>query len=325
MRHAELVRGLRWAWLVLVLLCAAPAWAQNCTASVTDVDFGAPTQPLESHVDTTATVEIRCVTITALITEIEVCPGLDYGSGGGTDGMRTLIGPDGRSLSYALYQDAARQVPWGSRQSPQLGTVPLALLRPGLSLVDTVTLTLYARLFTPSDARPGVYTSIFEGTEATFYYARVLQVRPIPCSEFSSSNVIHPEFAVRVNLAPGCTVTATDLAFPSTGLLSTALVAQTNLSVTCAQSTAYTVGLDYGLNGSSPMRRMVSGSGTGVQYELFRDAARIEPWGLQEEGLALAGTGTGTAQSLVVYGRVPTQETPAPGQYADRVIVTVTY
>jgi spore coat protein U-like protein len=40
---------------------------------------------------------------------------------------------------------------------------------------------------------------------------------------------------------------------------------------------------------------------------------------------AVAATGNGSAQSFTVYGRVPPQAAPAPGNYSDTITVTVTY
>lgn len=325
MRYALALLGrLRWACVAFVLLCAAPAWAQNCTASLTDIDFGSPALPISSHVDTTGTISIRCSGIGSG-TQIKMCPGFGYGTGGSAGGVRTLLGPGGATVTFGLYQDAARLVPWGSVATPELGSVPLVPLQPASPGTETATVRVYARLLSASGSAPGVYTSSFAGSDASFYWSRIPTGEPGDCDGFTSTHVIHPEFTVRATLTAACTVTAGDLVFPASGLLTTALVSQTNLWVTCAASTVYTVGLDYGLHGASPARRMQSGSGALVAYELFRDAGRVQPWGTEEEGLAAAGTGTGTPQNFIAYGRVPVQETPAPGQFVDRVIVTVTY
>ncbi|EEF26199.1 conserved hypothetical protein [Ricinus communis] len=42
-------------------------------------------------------------------------------------------------------------------------------------------------------------------------------------------------------------------------------------------------------------------------------------------GSTVAGTGTGNAQLLTIYGRVPPQTTPSSGTYTDTVVVTLTY
>ena len=63
-----------------------------------------------------------------------------------------------------------------------------------------------------------------------------------------------------------------------------------------------------------------------VTYGLYKDAARSTGWGSSiVSGETVSGTGTGSAQALTVYGRVPPQSTPPPGTYSDVVVVTVTY
>jgi len=64
-----------------------------------------------------------------------------------------------------------------------------------------------------------------------------------------------------------------------------------------------------------------------IPYELYRDAARSPRWGNTIKTHTQAGTGTGAAQSLTVYGRAPptTGAIPAQGSYNDVITVTITY
>ena len=64
-----------------------------------------------------------------------------------------------------------------------------------------------------------------------------------------------------------------------------------------------------------------------LAYDLFRDAARLLPWGDGTTlGARLPGVGTGSAQNLTVYGRIPAAQASAgAGDYGDSVIVTVEY
>jgi len=48
-------------------------------------------------------------------------------------------------------------------------------------------------------------------------------------------------------------------------------------------------------------------------------------WGNTIGTNTVASTGTGAAQSFTVYGRIPSQTTPAPATYTDTITVTVTY
>ncbi len=140
---------------------------------------------------------------------------------------------------------------------------------------------------------------------------------------------------VQVTITAGCSVSGTTLNFGSNNgnnLLAAQITATANLSVTCTTGSPYSVGLDNGLNASGSQRRMQS-SGQFLNYNLFTDAAGLVPWSAGSTPTTCAtltncvlGTGTGTAQTITVYGRIPiTASSPAPGSYTDTVTITVTY
>ncbi|MEI2415572.1 spore coat U domain-containing protein [Orrella sp. JC864] len=100
------------------------------------------------------------------------------------------------------------------------------------------------------------------------------------------------------------------------------------LNVNCPVGTAYTIGLDAGLNpadttASATNRQMISGSDL-IPYGLYRDSARTQFWGNVIGTDTLAGTGTGVTVQIPVYGRVPSTDYP-PGNYEDTVTATITY
>ena len=69
-----------------------------------------------------------------------------------------------------------------------------------------------------------------------------------------------------------------------------------------------------------------SGGGTAtVTYQLYRDNGRTLNWGDIASGDTLAGTGSGSAQTITVYGRVASQTTPPADTYNDTVLVTFDY
>jgi spore coat protein U-like protein len=59
-----------------------------------------------------------------------------------------------------------------------------------------------------------------------------------------------------------------------------------------------------------------------ITYGLYTDTGVL--WG-DSGGERVSATGTGTAQSISVIGKVPPQDTPPPGLYKDTVVVTITY
>jgi len=128
-------------------------------------------------------------------------------------------------------------------------------------------------------------------------------------------------FTVSATVVASCSVSATNLAFGSyTG---SAHVDQTStVSVTCTNGTDYSVALNDGANASGSTRRMVSSGSNYLSYEMYSDAGRTTVWNAAAQ---VTGTGNGAAQSLTVYGRIPSGQSVPAGSYSDTVQVTVTY
>ncbi len=133
-------------------------------------------------------------------------------------------------------------------------------------------------------------------------------------------------FNVTVTIASTCVVTsATDMAFGTQGVLAANVDQTSAINVTCTNTTPYNIGLDKGVNGGSVTTRQIKSAGPAlINYSLFRDAGRTMNWGQTIGTDTAAGTGTGSAQSVTVYGRIP-QTTPLPGTYNDTIVVTLTY
>ena len=109
------------------------------------------------------------------------------------------------------------------------------------------------------------------------------------------------------------------------GLLTSPVPATGTLTVTCTAGTAYTVGLDKGATGASVTTRVMTGPGTDtVSYSLLQSLGGSN-WGNTPDTDTVAGTGNGSAQTLTVFGNIPTQHSPSVGAYADTVNVTVSF
>lgn len=137
-------------------------------------------------------------------------------------------------------------------------------------------------------------------------------------------------FGVSATVVDSCSVSAGNLAFGNIDPLvnaSTATDATSTITVTCANGTAYDVGLDAGLATGATVsaRQMTSGANT-LNYALYSDSGRTTNWGETIGTDTVAGTGSGAGQALTVYGRLPSgQETAPTGVYSDTITVTVTY
>lgn len=137
-------------------------------------------------------------------------------------------------------------------------------------------------------------------------------------------------FDATATVVDSCSVSATSMAFGNIDPLvnaTTATDATSTVTVTCANGTAYNVGLDAGTATAATVtsRKMTSGANT-LSYALYRDSARTANWGATVGTDTVAGTGSGAGQALTVYGRIPSGQQAAPtGVYSDTITVTVTY
>ena len=134
-------------------------------------------------------------------------------------------------------------------------------------------------------------------------------------------------FTSQIIITANCSVGSTNaLNFNTQGVLSANVDATATFAVTCTNSTTYNVGLDAGTTtgGTTSTRLMVNGANT-ISYKMYSDSSHATNWGNTVGTDTVAGTGTGVAQALTIYGRVPVQTTPAPATYTDLVTITVTY
>ena len=134
-------------------------------------------------------------------------------------------------------------------------------------------------------------------------------------------------FDVTMKIIADCTIAANPLDFgQSQGVLATSVSVSTTLNVTCTNTTLYNVGLNAGTGtGSTTAARLMSGTGANtstVAFNLYQ-AAGATNWGNTQGTDTRSGTGTGSSQTLTVYGVVPAQATPQPDTYKSTITATV--
>jgi len=150
----------------------------------------------------------------------------------------------------------------------------------------------------------------------------------LPLTQAAQATTANSSFTVQVTIAATCTVnSAATLNFSSSqGLLTANVDQQSDIQVTCTNTTPYTVGLDQGTaSGATVTTRKMTNGGNTISYSLYRDSARTLNWGNTPSTDTVSGTGTSAAITHTVYGRIPPQSTPAPATYTDLINVTVTY
>ncbi len=131
-------------------------------------------------------------------------------------------------------------------------------------------------------------------------------------------------FQVTANVLASCQISATNLSF---GNYSGAVIDGTStITVTCTQNQGYDVGLNSGSSGQTVSARKMSGpGGAQLSYGLYSDTNRTTNWGNTVGTGAVQGNGSGNAQTLAVYGRLPASQQVAAGAYTDTITATITY
>jgi len=214
--------------------------------------------------------------------------GLNAGTGAGATGTtRYLTGPNGAELAYGIYQNSAYSVVWGN-------TYPTNTYNGSGNLNAYI----YAQLNASQIGPPGTYTDTVTSNTTSFSLTATIQA--------------------------SCSISANALTF---GNYSGALVeTNTTLSVTCTDTTPYNVGLNAGIaTGATVTNRMMTGPGGALlHYSLFSNSTYSTNWG-NSSGSWVAGTGTGSAQTLTVYGQVPASQKTISGTYTDTITATVNY
>ena len=131
-------------------------------------------------------------------------------------------------------------------------------------------------------------------------------------------------------VVPACTISAAPMSFGTTipNPIPANIDVTSTLTATCSTGTPYTVALDAGTTagGTIVARRMAGPGGSTMNYGLFTSTARTATWGDGTAGTStVAGTGSGGAQALTVFGRVPPQTVSSSGVYNDTITVTITF
>lgn len=313
--------------------------ATTCSTTPSDLVFGSVTMNTTGSfnpVNTTATVGVSCNTAALALlatARVRMCLNIGAGTnGGGQTNPRRMLNSYGDPLQFQIYRDAGRSQIWGDSAS---GGTPLMVdLQYSVPLIGGsggTSATLYGRIPAQSGLAEGNYDNPFTGTHTRLEYrysVQLLGTPPYPTSCTSGGDggdsTTFP-FTASATVPASCVITlANDLAFGSTpGLLTSNRDQTTGFGFTCTGRTPWSVGLDNGMNSSGSARRMrQAATGNYVGYELYSDSGRGTRW---DNASVVTGTGTGSPQALVIYGRVPSGQSAPAGNYSDTVTITVTY
>ncbi len=286
---------------VLFLLSGSPADAQVlasaiCSMSASGVNFGATTG---EDLTATGTLTLRCTGNGNPSYTIALTTGLS-----GIYGLRQM-GNGAQRLAYNMYTEATLGTIWGNGSGgSQVVTGRLQFQGQPLLIV---VVPVRARLPVQPAPAPGTY---LDTIVASLNYP---------------GNQVDTAFEVTANEGSTCAISATNLSFGD--YTQAQLDGQSAITLSCTNTTPWAVGLSQGTSPGATVttRKMTGPGGASLPYALFQDAARTVNWGNTVGIDTVHGTGTGDAQTLNVYGRVPALQTAGSGIYQDMIIATLTF
>jgi spore coat protein U-like protein len=310
--------------LCLLLLAGGRAHAETCTATASSISFGNVSPISGAAVPGTGSVSITCTWSTVSLTpSVVVCLNV------GATSPRAMS--DGTStMQYDLYSDSGHTVIWGSIYN---STTPISvdLAKPLTGTSASTTVNYYGLIAQNQYTVPTVnnsstvYSQSFAGSQTSLNYGFYTLLAPT-CASLTTSDGTFP-FTASATVVNNCLISATDVSFGAAGLLTSSLVATGSISARCTNSDAFRISLNGGASGNVAARALQrQGGGGTVNYQLYTDSAYSIPWGDGTAGTNMVtGTGTGNAQSINVYGQVPVQTTPTPGNYSDSITATIEF
>ncbi|RZI94401.1 MAG: SCPU domain-containing protein, partial [Variovorax sp.] len=243
---------------------------------------------------------------------------------------RNMEDSAGNDLRFQIYQSASATI-WGSNGNTQVPnpfavnlTIPRRTTAAGNGRVTGSATMRGVLAANQSTVPPGTYQDNFAGVHTSISQTISTTAMPTTCDTLNTDKF---EFIASATVTKSCVVTATPLNFgPVDGLPGSVNIdGQSTISVKCSRPTPYTVALtpqNGNAAGAGVLRAVTGGNTDTVPYRLFSNAGRTVPWG--NSGNTVGGTGTGLAQSLPVYGRVPNANV-TPDDYLDIVTVNVSY
>ena len=320
-------RRLRVALVLAALCLPGPAAAQYCWVGMGNIEFGAVNGVGEPASTVTGLMNVNCNNA-QYWWNVRVCIAL----GAPVDNVydpRRMAGSAGLRLDYNIYSDPSYTQIWGGEYSTAGKSVAVDV--PIQYGSGSRNVAYYAKVPVQNDARASFYSAHFSNDHAAVRAAGYNSSPPL-CNA-NMQIVSRFDFDVSASVWYDCTVSASPLDFGTVGanLVQGPVDATGSISVTCTLGAPYAISLDRGQSPAATVaNRKLSrvGGPQTLDYQLYRDAARNQPWGdgsLGTDTVNASGAGVNSPRVHTVYGRLARQAPPQNGTYNDTITVTVSY
>ena len=311
--------------LGLMLAATCLLWPAEAKASVT-CSFTSRSIAFGSSSTATGSIGYSCTGTDLLGTSFTLCSTLGTPSAGTSSLPKMTSGIN--QLGFNLYTDSARTQLWANST-----VISKAISIPGTLFGTTVTgsIPFYGTIPAGQSPVSGNYSANFSGTvmgvlvsgSCNQSYSNIFTL-----FFFTGASSSLPATATIVN---ACTVSSSSaLALGTVSAAASGVSGSTAISINCSSGTAYYVGLSPS-NGNTVGGGALSGTGINTDkppYQLRSVSSAGPVWGntatATSVGNGVAGTGTGSAQTLTAYATLPSANF-TPDSYSDTVTVNVNF
>jgi spore coat protein U-like protein len=295
-------------------LAAAPTPAEaSCSQSgAASVDFGTITIGNDGQRTVSTPITVRCTASINPALQRFACFKFPPGSAGDTANARSLKKGSVSGPAYSIGSTA---------NGPAFGVGPNDYSSVSLGIIFGAQATLNTTFVLPAGQSGGLAAGVYTASQPVTVDVFLSLLTFSQCDEQRESSDTF-NIPVQVTVGASCNLgTIQKIDFGASGDLKKTIDAQGAVAVTCTTSAPYTLSFGAGQNASGGVRQMKAGSNV-VGYRLYRDAARTQEIAVNG---TMSGTGTGSLQTVPVYGRVPAGAQPRVGNYGDFVVVTLSF
>lgn len=305
--------------------------AQTCAATVSAMNYGTNVDVLPgTPIDTTGTLTVNCTGTAGRSVRVCANIGRRNPNAPGGDPYRQMQGnATGLLISHEFYSDLGRTSRWGSWDNPGYASGGIQVDVPlGSSGSGNAAYTIYARILAGQQtAQPDAYVMTLSGNTHTYSYQYVSTTTPTSPTCPYTPWVRYADTTVTATIPALCYLTVNGINFGAHATsFASPITAAGSIVPQCSNALSFTVSLGGGLSGATdPTQRKMSNGALQVTYGLYRDSGFALAWGSTNGVNTASGAGTGSPQSISVFGRLPVQPVPGTGTFTDSVVVTLTY
>ncbi len=315
--------------LLLLLLVSGTGWGA-CTVSTVNASFGSVTSFALSggnEVQTTGTLVVSCDAVLNLLTNDSIT--LNYTGATVSAASRATL----KRTDNATITDLIPTRLCGA--SGCTGTSEVQIARSytwsGSTLLGLLgsrqyNIPLYFRTVAGQNVSAGPY-------QVTLNFSvnyNVCQVGAVGLCLTPQTGTAVTSITLNMNVTNDCSaMTTPNINFNSAPLVQNFPTISQSIAVTCTKGSAYTIGINNGLNALNNVRRMASGNNR-MSYEIYKEAT-ANRWGVSgtERWSSGASSQVSTDGLLRTYNYtariLPNQTTPPAGNYSDTLVVDVAF